>query len=181
MKKHIRPMSNHEHQLVTENLNLVYRVLGRYVQRGQCIGVYAWDDLVQIGRMGLCKAAQEYKPGRCGFPTYAYRIIQNEIVDAFVRANREKARMGPQYEDGMEVACIQEPNELEDNLLEAKSRMTGVAVYGVDAILKMAKGYTSREIGKEYGVSCHVVTAWISKARKALKKDKAFMKKVSGY
>ena len=43
----------------------------------------------------------------------------------------------------------------------------------------MSEGFTCREIGEMYGTDANNVTAWISKARKALKLDVEFMRCVS--
>ena len=40
---------------------------------------------------------------------------------------------------------------------------------GIDAMILMSQGYTSREIGERMGASAKLVCAWVSKARKFLK------------
>ena len=40
---------------------------------------------------------------------------------------------------------------------------------GIDAMIQMAEGRSSKEIGNELGVSANLVCAWVSKARKYLK------------
>ena len=40
----------------------------------------------------------------------------------------------------------------------------------------MSEGFTCREIGEMYGTNANNVTAWISKARKALRLDVKFMR-----
>ena len=40
---------------------------------------------------------------------------------------------------------------------------------GIDAMVLMSQGYTSREIGERMGASARLVCAWVSKARKFLK------------
>lgn len=40
---------------------------------------------------------------------------------------------------------------------------------GIDAMIQMAEGRSSKEIGNEFGASANLVCAWVSKARKYLK------------
>ena len=40
------------------------------------IGIHTYDDLFQIGCVGLCKAADTYKAGKASFSTYAYMLIR---------------------------------------------------------------------------------------------------------
>ena len=48
--------------------------------------VYDYDDLKQIGYMGLCKAVLTDKPGRGEFSTYAYIVIRNELYSGVLMA-----------------------------------------------------------------------------------------------
>ena len=42
--------------------------------------IYDYDDLFQIGCIGLCKAAQRDQPGhKSAFSTHTYCLIRNEI------------------------------------------------------------------------------------------------------
>ena len=41
-----------------------------------------YDDLYQIGAIGLCKAASRYKQSKqAAFSTYAFHVIKNTIID----------------------------------------------------------------------------------------------------
>ena len=77
-------LTNDQRQIVEENMGLVGKVIGDKVYNlNQGIN-YTYDDLFQIGCIGLCKAAATDKGG-C-FSTYAYRLIWNEICDFLIRA-----------------------------------------------------------------------------------------------
>lgn len=68
-----------QHEVVLLNLRLAENVARRYVGRG-----IEWDDLVQVGRVGLLKAVVGYEAGKgAGFPAYAAPTIAGEIKRYF--------------------------------------------------------------------------------------------------
>ena len=69
-----------------------------------------------------------------------------------------------------------EAHELRKVLRETQDRLKGVTRKGIDAMIFMSEGFTCREIGEMYGTNANNVTAWISKARKALRLDVKFMR-----
>ena len=75
---------------VEQNLGLVGKVIKDKVHNPGQNSIYSYDDLYQIGCIGLCKAAYSDKGG-C-FSTYAYRLIWNEICTALIYANRRAAK-----------------------------------------------------------------------------------------
>lgn len=75
---------------VEQNLGLVGKVIKDKVHNPGQNSIYSYDDLYQIGCIGLCKAAYSDKGG-C-FSTYAYRLIWNEICTALIYANRRRQR-----------------------------------------------------------------------------------------
>ena len=61
--------------LLTENLNLVRSIVHRFTNRG-----YEWDDLFQIGCMGMVKAIERFDFSfNVKFSTYAVPMIIGEI------------------------------------------------------------------------------------------------------
>ena len=60
------------------------------------------------------------------------------------------------------VSC----GELLEHLEQAEASASGVTAKGFQAIRLLAQGYTSREIGEQFGVQANHVTAWVAKARK---------------
>jgi RNA polymerase sigma-B factor len=61
------------------NLGLVESIASRYRGRG-----LEWEDLVQVGRLALCKAVIGYRPGRgSSFSAYATPTIAGEIKRHF--------------------------------------------------------------------------------------------------
>lgn len=76
-----RPSRRHElyTRLVELHLYLVDAIATRYRGRG-----VDWDDLVQVGRLGLCKAISAFQPDKgSGFVAYAVPTIAGEIKRYF--------------------------------------------------------------------------------------------------
>jgi RNA polymerase sigma factor (sigma-70 family) len=177
-------LTREEQYKVEKNLGLVGKVIKDKVHDTNQCGIYTYDDLYQIGCIGLCKAAATDKGGT--FSTYAYRLIWNEICDALIYANRRKETEIAVDYDTLAYRAGNEPDgsgllwdmlysadsilypELKVTIEEAKKNAAPTVQKGIDALLLMADGYSCREIGERYGVEPNVVTAWVSKARKYL-------------
>lgn len=180
-------LSIEQQKKVEENMRLVGKVIKDKVHGTNQYGIYSYDDLFQIGCIGLCKAAATDKGGH--FSTYAYRLIWNEICDALIYANRRKeTELLIEYESlSTDLKKDESANSLQDylsydafdtseSLLEladiirrARANAVPTVQKGIDALLMMQQGYSSREIGERMGAAPNLVTAWISKARKYLK------------
>jgi len=172
------PLNEIQQKLVEDNMGLVGTVIKENVRNVNNLGIFTYQDIFQIGCVGLTKSAMNYKPGKDKFSTCAYIYIRNEIFNALDYATvrrRNEEITDPEIVHGL----IPAQDEFEDNSSEldkmleaAKSRATGVIAKGIDAIRLMADGYTCREIGELMGgVSANNITAWISKARAFLKDD----------
>ena len=74
-------------QKVKDNMGLVGKVIKDKVHSLNSSGFYSYEDLYQIGCVGLCKAAATDKGG-C-FSTYAYRLTWNEICDALISETKK--------------------------------------------------------------------------------------------
>lgn len=168
------PRSDRE-QLIEQNIRLVGQVIKDKVHGVQRIGIYTYDDIFQIGCIGLCKAADTFCPGKGSFSTYAYIIIRNEIFDALEYATLRRNREELFAADEMPGVVNKDPyeeslSELEQALDDAMRNTCGVTSRGIEAIRLLALGYTHREIGERMGgVSANNVTAWVARARKYLK------------
>jgi RNA polymerase sigma-B factor len=69
------PASVSRERLIESHLPLVQRVARRFVGRGEEL-----DDLVQVGAVGLVKAADRFEPDRgVRFATFANAVIEGEI------------------------------------------------------------------------------------------------------
>ena len=159
-----------QQRIVEENLGLVRAVLSRCVSSPGSTGIYSYDDLFQIGCIALCAV----------FSTYAFAAIRNRIYNALARATycrkREKQSDFPNEPVAVVPMDTPEAHELRKVLRETQDRLKGVTRKGIDAMIFMSEGFTCREIGEMYGTNANNVTAWISKARKALRLDVKFMR-----
>lgn len=160
---------------VSEHIRLVQKVINDKIHGTYQLGMYSYEDIFQIGCIGLCKAAATDKGGT--FSTYAYRLIWNEICDALLYATRRQAKeVYFDLEPYMSVEKKQSEEQvgvmidLEQLLSQAKADAPPSTGRGIEAMKLMAKGYTSREIGERMGASDKLVCAWVSNARKFLKK-----------
>ena len=85
----LSPLTKEQWMKVEENMGLVGKVIQDCVHTLGAGSMFDYDDLFQIGCLGLCKAAQTDKPGHTvAFSTYAYRLIRNEIYTELERATR---------------------------------------------------------------------------------------------
>jgi len=167
-----------QQKLVEDNMGLVGTVIKENVRNINGIGLFTYQDIYQIGCLGLTKAAEKYVPGDVKFCTCAYIYIRNELFNALdyatvrrryeITVEAETVRGMKQEGDELDAAA----SELEQMLDAARARATGVVAKGIDALRMMTEGYTCREIGELMGgVSANNITAWISKARAFLKED----------
>lgn len=167
-----------QQKVVDENMGLVGKVIKDKVHGVGQLGIYSYDDIFQIGCIGLCKAAYTDKGG-C-FSTYAYRLIWNEICSALIYASKRTATEHPTDPEllakgsTMEEFSLDHYADVEAILNRALREAGGVTAKGIEAIRLTADGYTSREIGELMGASANNVTAWISKARKFLRQRPEF-------
>jgi RNA polymerase sigma factor (sigma-70 family) len=166
---------NERHKLIEENMGLIGRVIKDKVRSVRGIGTFDYDYLFQIGCIGLCKAADTYKPGKALFSTYAYILIRNEIIDALeyatLRRNRETLTAPEELPGGAESEPFVEGMlDLDCILNTALEKTGGVTANGIKAIRLLANGYTHREIGARMGgASANNVSAWVARARKFLR------------
>lgn len=101
-------MTPEQRKLVEDNMRLVHVVLrDRF---GPLPGDY--DDWVQIGMIGLCKAAMHFDPEKGKFSTLAVAAIQNEIRQR-LRFDRQLRRGG-----GYRTLSLENPTANEDFTLE---------------------------------------------------------------
>ena len=168
-------LSADQQNLVEANLGLVGKVIRDKVRGINQMGIFDYHDLFQIGCLGLCKAAATDKGGN--FSTYAYRLIWNEICDALVYATkRESTEL--QILDRPGAAAVPDPieqillrAELHTGIRKARESANPSTRKGIDALLLMAEGYTCGEIGARMHAAPNLVTAWMAKARKHLRRQ----------
>ena len=170
-------LSQEQSKKVTDNLGLVRKVIQDKVHSPCQLGFYSYDDIYQIGCVGLCKAVATDQGGV--FSTYTYRLIWHEICSALIYASRRAAEE-PDQDPQARLRGVEADNQFQVEYLDVQELLSraersakGVVAKGICAVQLMAEGYTCREIGERMGASDKNVAAWISKARKYLKSDPA--------
>jgi RNA polymerase sporulation-specific sigma factor len=77
-------MTKQQQQLVEENMKLVHFVIKRY---------YPWhiqdEDVIQIGMIGLCRAAEQWDAEKGAFSTYATYKIRGAINHEFRKCKKQ--------------------------------------------------------------------------------------------
>ena len=159
-------------KLIEDNINLVYFVINQNFPR------YRTDeDLVQVGMMGLCQAANAWDEDKGIFSSFAVRGIYNAICKEFRCRNQQKFTYSLDYNySDSEDECVSLGDILVGDLdvdwvdtdglydlLTEKERVI------VDMRLK---GLTLREISKEVGVSQQNIRKHLRKAKLRLEKNK---------
>lgn len=166
-------LNTEQQELVTDHRHLILAVL-KDLQIGGAVGIYAREDLYQIGSLGLCKAAYYYKPCKATFGTFAYLCIRNQIYDAMKYAHVRNKRQATDHD--WERYRAPEGNDdcsrylsLRQMLKDEGARLKGVAGKGVNALLLWDEGYSYHEIGRMYGVPENHVRAWVARAREKIR------------
>ena len=190
-----------QEKILQENEKLIHvAIRAIFTNGGIADSCMEYEDLVQIGYIALCKAIKTYNSTKQAFSTYAVTIIKNDLCNVIrqqkARSNRDAAYKADNIIDDEEfneevyLKTVDE-NELIMNkiiaeqqtqmLLELSEKYKGVAGKGVKAILLMAQSYTCSEIAKMFNTDAKTITAWISRARKKLKKEPALLALLSNH
>ena len=175
-------LTDNQQHVVEANMGLVGKVIKDKVHGLGQEGAFTYDDLFQIGCIGLCKAAATDKGG-C-FSTYAYRLIWNEICDALVKTTRIN-----QNETIMEACdimrgvqeCLPDPLEaceLNEILKAARSAADGVTAKGIQCLMLSAQGYdldfSYKEISDKLQISIYKAHERMINALRKLRDPKYF-------
>ena len=185
-------LSDSQRRLAEQNLNIVSRVIYRYVIVNETLVGFEYDDLYQEGCIWLCKAAASFQPGKgVPFTAYAEKVVANGLR-TYCRLMGGKQKWScciPLYSDSdilrstleqIPDTTYQEDEMLADmDVMQLLSRMkqqyTGTARLGIEAIELRVKGYSGKEIAAMYGVKPNLVGAWISRAKQKLRQNQVFI------
>ena len=178
-------LTQEQQKKVEQNMRLVGKVIKHKVHGTNQLGIYSYDDIVQIGYIGLCKAAYTDKGG-C-FSTYAYRLIWHEISDALIRANRLGDReillstYNYEAQEDAHFSSFSESLEIENAISNAETSATEIIQKGIQALRMSTDGYNSYEIGEVLHTSPGKVRVWMSRARKYLKSQPEIVRLAGTY
>lgn len=167
-----------EQQLLVEmNINLVHYVIKRGGIRYKSYNI-EYDDLFQIGCLGLIKAAGTYNPEfGAAFSTYAYIVIRNEIVVELVKLNKipdsidfsttEITDLKAETEEGaisnvFGDELMRVVQKAYDEASEAKKRY-------IDVLLLRVQGFRNTEIAQMVNWKPEYVSKATARAKKYLR------------
>lgn len=177
-------LTERQQHIVEQNMGLVGKVIKDKVHGLGQEGAFTYEDLFQIGCIGLCKAAATDKGG-C-FSTYAYRLIWNEICDALVKTTRIT-----QHETFMNASDVMrdirqhmpdplESCELKQILESVSDAADGTTAKGIQCLMLSAQGYTGDELSRLFNAKAPTVRMWMTKARRYLKKQPELASYIGG-
>lgn len=142
--------------LVQDNLSFVHFILKRfYPPEG-----YEYDDLYQVGCIGLVKAAKKFDPSRgYKFTTFAGNWIENEVLK-LIRSHKAVKRTGHVFsmdrttddEDGSLADLLANFDSVEEEV-EAKLLFSELIRQEPVITMLALQGYTQKEIGLKLGMS----------------------------
>ena len=185
-------LNDSQRRLTEQNLNLVSRVIHRYIIVNANLVGFEYDDLYQEGCIWLCKAAASFQTGKgVPFTAYAEKVVANGLR-TYCRLMSGKQKWVcciPLHTDSdfMQFALEQIPESTyqEDEILadmdvmqllhHMKRQYTGTTRLGIEAIELKVKGYSGKEIAAMYGVKPNLVGAWISRAKQKLRQNQVFI------
>lgn len=183
-------MTLEQKDLVVQNLNLVNEVIYYRVKRNPCDPDHDLEDLQQIGRLGLCLAAQGYDGVR-PFPAYAREVIWHQLLHHFKDLSRNPKTLSMEYETDGGLSFSEFLADETNVVYEAENRMNreglkaleeqyqGTVRKGIQAMRLKLDGLSGSEIAKLYRVKPNHVSAWISRAQHRLLQDQTLLKLVS--
>lgn len=173
-----RKMTDSERALAENNINLVPFALNKLgFRRGQ-----DWDDYMQIGYIGLCKAAMSYKPLKGKFSTIAIIKIKSELshLDAYKKRKKRTAivislstpirKQGDRVSNKTLQDVIPDPLKLEDTVshLEIRRMADKLTEKERKTFLLLSDGLNKTQIAKIEGVSCQAIRQRVEGMRKKL-------------
>lgn len=182
-------LNDEQRRLVEEHLDIIDKVLRKTIHFNSGICGMEYDDLYQIGAIGLCKAAVTYQSGfDIAFDTYAFRVVKNAVLD-HLRSILRKRTAYSTFMSEAERYVTQMNNPSPDTemyekltlmaLAERKERYADTARKGIDAMVLKMRGYSGKDIAEKYSVKPNYITACISRAKKCLRNDKEFLKMIA--
>lgn len=183
-------LNEEQKRMVEENLKIIDCVIWKCIFFNNRVCGMEYDDIYQVGAVGMCKAALHYRPcSNAVFSTYAFRVIRNTIFDylrslnakqeAFQKFISETDDYIDQLQDEEALTNELYEKEVMQALRETKGRYSGTARKGIEAIEMKMQGYSGKDIAAMYSVKTNYITACIFRAQKYLKKDNSFLCRIA--
>lgn len=179
--------------LVEANLSVIDKAINLFINPDENICGLGRSDLYQEGAIALCKAAATYDGTSAKFDTYATTVVRNHLYNCCKAVNTRQRKLPSvtldvDFSDEDSPPPYQEPStpdgidellgqmDTADLLADCKRRYSGVARLGVEAMELQIKGVSGANIARMYHTTPNNVGAWISRAKKKIRKDFAAQK-----
>jgi len=168
-------MKNFEQrELVEQNIKLVHYVINKYFSvKNNNLGL-EYDDLFQVGCMGLMKAAEKFNKDKgYKFNTFADTVIKNTIIDYLRSSKRqyvapvEKQLLEQIAQDDNILNCL-DKKELLALLESVKENYTGDKRKGIEVIEFLILGYDAKKVSEIYNTTTKNIHRWRYVAKKEL-------------
>ena len=156
-------------QLIADNERLIYHTLRKHYPN-----VRATEDLVQLGRIGLWKAARTYDDSKGSFSHYAISVMRNELNIHFRTQSTQQQKHEeaathledpiPGAEDvvlGDTIAAVPHSSFVDWDGIRAALSPKDREIFGY-----MLSGYKCQEIAGVYGISKQRVSCIIQKIKR---------------
>ena len=179
-------LNKEQQDIVQNNLHIIRMVINKCININKNTFGMEYDDIFQVGTIGLCKAVITYFSNKdTSFETYAFCIIRNEIYNHLNSINRKNIYCDTELIEKVDIQSTSiTPEEALDEkialeaLRRSKERYSGVTLKGIEALELKLKGYSGTDIAKMYKVKPNYIAACISRAIKYLRKDKIFSSEI---
>lgn len=182
-------MEDKKQQFILDNLGLVGKIAGKHYNQE-----FEYEDLFQVGCIGLIKAVNDYKPNQgAKFSSYAYIKIYGEIKDYIrdnspIKLNRQerfnkkcKVYSLDDYSlvsNGVPLKeAIKDDTKIEENILnnitilEIQKYISNFPTEQQQALYWKAQGKTQYEISKKLNISQPRAAYLIKKSLKSLREQ----------
>ena len=154
-------------ELIEDNMKLVYFVLNRYYPN------FANDeDLVQVGMLGLCRAAEFWDGKSSKFSTYACTIIRNVIINEFTKRSRNISGISLETqlssENGeFELSSIIPSEEVDfDTPMDYERFKNQLTKSELDVLTHLSNGLTQVEIANMRGTTHSAINFHVRRIRR---------------
>ena len=177
-------LNEEQRQLVEDNIGIVYNTIK--LANGNIHNI----DLIEVGYIGLCKAALYYKKSYndVNFSTYATTCIKHEICQQYQHNSSYNERMNNnlislnsfiETDDGKRIElieCIQDTNNFYDNFetmiyIQQIFQILENDCYAKEVILGYIMGKSFKQIAKERNTTPQAVSDKFNRTLNKLRKE----------
>lgn len=154
-------------ELIEDNMKLVYFVLNRYYPN------FANDeDLIQVGMLGLCRAADLWDGESSKFSTYACNSIRNTIINEFAKRSRNISGISLETqlssENGeFELSTIIPSEDVDfDTPIDYERFKSQLTKTELEILAYLSNGLSQVEIGNMRGVTSNAINYHVRRIRR---------------